>query len=164
VVVIVSAENQEALRQALMDIEDAAGAGRRKWHKSRSERRLRYLRLVLLADMWAGCIRAARAGSQEEVKILDAALNLRCVWSLAGLPPPKKPLTGVFSSRLFSLAGRPISAKRAGLRRDNPLILKTVEWSVSTAKSGYGINEGSPAPQKSTWPYTPKPYLGTGFG
>jgi hypothetical protein len=36
VVVVVSAENQDALRQALMDIEDAAGTGRRKWHKSRS--------------------------------------------------------------------------------------------------------------------------------
>jgi len=30
VVVVVSAENQDALRQALMNIEDAAGTGRRK--------------------------------------------------------------------------------------------------------------------------------------
>ena len=173
VVVAVSAENQDVLRQALMDIEDAAGTGRRKWHKSRSGRRLRYLRLVLesnlvradvffrvyrkpipyflpmlevlegaikskgqlnttarvfvdgidrqkaseltnalrvrgvslgkvrsrrdesepmirLADMWAGCIRAARGGSQEEAKMLDAGLNLRCVWSLVGLPQKRK--------------------------------------------------------------------------
>ena len=90
VVVAVSAENQDVLRQALMDIEDAAGTGRRKWHKSRSERRLRYLRLVLLADMWAGCIRAALGGSQEEAKMLDAALNLHCIWSLGGLPQKRK--------------------------------------------------------------------------
>jgi hypothetical protein len=51
VVVVVSAEDQEALRQTLMNIEDAAGTGRRKWHKSRSERRLRYLRMVLESNL-----------------------------------------------------------------------------------------------------------------
>jgi len=40
--------------------------------------------MIRLADMWAGCIRAAREGSQEEEKMLDAALNLGCLWSLAG--------------------------------------------------------------------------------
>jgi len=173
VVVVVGAENQEALRQTLMNIEDAAETGRRKWHKSRSERRLRYLRLVLesnfvrpdvfygvypkpipyffpmlevlegaikikgklnttarvlvdgidrqkaseltnalrvrgvslekvrsrrdesepmirLADMWAGCIRAAREGSQDEGKMLDAALKLACLSSLLGLPQKRK--------------------------------------------------------------------------
>jgi len=29
--------------------------------------------MIRLADMWAGCIRAARGGSQEEAKMLDAA-------------------------------------------------------------------------------------------
>ena len=51
VVVVVSVENQEALRPALMEIEDAAGTGRPKWHKSRSELRLRYLRLVLESNL-----------------------------------------------------------------------------------------------------------------
>jgi len=46
--------------------------------------------MIRLADMWAGCIRAAREGSQEEAKMLDAALNLRCVWSLLGLPQKRK--------------------------------------------------------------------------
>ena len=46
--------------------------------------------MIRLADMWAGCIRAAREGSQEEVKMLDAALNLHCVWSLGGLPLKRK--------------------------------------------------------------------------
>ena len=47
VVAVVTAQEQEPLRQALMDIEDVAGTGRRKWHKSRSSRRLRYLTLAL---------------------------------------------------------------------------------------------------------------------
>jgi len=165
----VSAEEQDTIRQALTDIEQAAGTGHRKWHKSRPERRLRYLDLVhdrnivvgdvffgcfkkplpyffpfievleraiktkggpsytarvfvdgidrqkareltnalrlrnvslemvkgrrdesepliRLADMWAGCIRAALDGSAEEKRILDRALDLRRVWSLTPLP------------------------------------------------------------------------------
>ena len=47
VVAVVTAKEQEELRRALTEIEHAAGTGHRKWHKSRSARRLRYLRLVL---------------------------------------------------------------------------------------------------------------------
>ena len=47
VVVVVGAGNQDRLRQALISIENAAGTGRGKWHKSQPERRLRYLSLVL---------------------------------------------------------------------------------------------------------------------
>lgn len=46
VVAVVSAKEQDPLRQAIMDIENLAGTGRRKWHKSRSPRRLRYLTLA----------------------------------------------------------------------------------------------------------------------
>jgi len=174
VVAVVSAEEQDGLRVALMDIERAAGTGHRKWHKSGSLRRLRYLNLafekklaagdvffgsypkplpyffpfvevleraikikagssytarvfvdgidrqkaeeltnalrlrdvtlemvrsrrdeseplIRLADMWAGCIRAALQGSCEERKILDQALGQRRVWNLT--TPPKKEKT-----------------------------------------------------------------------
>src|SRR5688572_30021138 len=47
VVAIVSREEQDRLRDALAMIEEEAGTGHRKWHKSRSSRRLRYLKLVL---------------------------------------------------------------------------------------------------------------------
>jgi hypothetical protein len=173
VVVVVSAGNQDALRRALINIEEAAGTGRGKWHKSQPERRLRYLNLALernlagvdvyfgvypkpipfffpmlevlegaikskgkaiaparvfvdgidrqkageltnalrvrgvslekvrgrrdesepvirLADMWAGCIRAGLKGSPEERKVLDAALNLRRLWSLTAVPKKRK--------------------------------------------------------------------------
>jgi hypothetical protein len=173
VVTVVSAAEQDALRQALTDIERDAGTGHRKWHKSRSERRLRYLDLVherniargdvffgcfkkplpyffpfievleraiktkggpsytarvfvdgidrqkakeltnalrlrnvslemvkgrrdesepviRLADMWAGCIRAALEGSREATRILERALDLRHVWSLTPLPKKGK--------------------------------------------------------------------------
>jgi len=46
--------------------------------------------MIRLADMWAGCIRAALGGSQEEAKMLEAALNLRCLWSLVALPQKRK--------------------------------------------------------------------------
>jgi hypothetical protein len=47
VVAVVTAREQEPLRQALMDVEHLAGTGRRKWHKSRSSLRLRYLTMSL---------------------------------------------------------------------------------------------------------------------
>jgi hypothetical protein len=173
VVAVVSAGEQDGLRQGLIEIERAAGTGHRKWHKSRPERRLRYLSLVLeknllrggvffgayrkptpyffpyleviegaikakaepwytarvyvdgidrqkaaeltnalrdrgvildmvrsrrdeseplirLADMWAGCIRAARLGAGEEHAILDRAMDLQRVWALHTLPKKGK--------------------------------------------------------------------------
>ncbi len=43
VVAVVSERDQESLRQALIDIEQLAGTGRRKWHKTRPARRMHYL-------------------------------------------------------------------------------------------------------------------------
>ena len=54
VVAVVSAQDQESLRQALLDIESLAGTGRRKWHKSRSSRRLHYLALALERNIGRG--------------------------------------------------------------------------------------------------------------
>ncbi|MGH9605300.1 MAG: DUF3800 domain-containing protein [Terracidiphilus sp.] len=47
VVAVVSLEEQDSLRRRLEAIEREAGTGHRKWHKSRSELRLRYLALIL---------------------------------------------------------------------------------------------------------------------
>lgn len=54
VVAVVSAEDQDELRRRLTEIESAAGTGHRKWHKSRPERRLRYLSLVLEQELLSG--------------------------------------------------------------------------------------------------------------
>jgi hypothetical protein len=54
VVAVVSAQEQEQLRQALVEVEQAAGTGHRKWHKSRPARRLRYLNLVLEKNLGRG--------------------------------------------------------------------------------------------------------------
>lgn len=43
VVAVVSAENQEALREYLLRIEKNAGTGRKKWHKVRHTNRMQYL-------------------------------------------------------------------------------------------------------------------------
>jgi len=47
VVAVVSDDEQDALRHALIDIEQAAGTGRRKWHKLTASRRLNYIDRVL---------------------------------------------------------------------------------------------------------------------
>ncbi len=54
VVAVVSDRQQDLLRQALLEIETAARTGHRKWHKSRPERRLGYLQLVLQGRVAAG--------------------------------------------------------------------------------------------------------------
>ena len=41
VVAVVNAQEHQPLRQVLMEVEHLAGTGYRKWHKSRSSRRLR---------------------------------------------------------------------------------------------------------------------------
>lgn len=47
VVTVVSDKEQSLFRNELVEVESLAKTGRRKWHKSRSEKRLKYLRLVL---------------------------------------------------------------------------------------------------------------------
>ena len=46
--------------------------------------------VIRLADMWAGCIRAALQGSPEKGKVLEAALNLGHVRSLTAIPTKRK--------------------------------------------------------------------------
>jgi len=54
VVAVVTAGEQEASRRALLEIEREAGTGHRKWHKSRTSRRLAYLNLVLRKNVGRG--------------------------------------------------------------------------------------------------------------
>ncbi len=46
VVAVVSEKEQNKLREKLMDIEKISKTGHRKWHKSKPERRLKYLQMV----------------------------------------------------------------------------------------------------------------------
>ncbi len=54
VVAVVSDEDQEDFRRQCLDIEEEAETGRRKWHKSRPERRCRYLELALEQEIGGG--------------------------------------------------------------------------------------------------------------
>jgi hypothetical protein len=54
VVAVLSAQEQEPLRQALLEIEREAQTGHRKWHKLRPARRLRYLNMVLERNVGRG--------------------------------------------------------------------------------------------------------------
>ena len=54
VVAVVSAQDQEPLREALLEIERIAGIGHGKWHKSLSARRLNYLSMVLERNLCRG--------------------------------------------------------------------------------------------------------------
>lgn len=56
VVAVVSAGAQDELRRRLEEIEREAGTGHRKWHKSRPERRLRFLSLLLEGRLLSGGI------------------------------------------------------------------------------------------------------------
>ncbi len=47
VVAVVSEKEQDKLREELMNIEKLAKTGHRKWHKSKPERRLKYLQMVI---------------------------------------------------------------------------------------------------------------------
>ena len=78
--------------------------------------------------------RIARRGENARRR---AELALRLELGRAS-PKKKNPVTGVFSSRLFSLAGRPISAKRAGLRRDYTFILRRLNGTCQLRKALLG--------------------------
>ncbi|MDD5433643.1 MAG: DUF3800 domain-containing protein [Candidatus Pacebacteria bacterium] len=47
VVAVVSEQEQNKLREELINIEQLARTGHRKWHKSKPERRLKYLEMIL---------------------------------------------------------------------------------------------------------------------
>ena len=46
--------------------------------------------VIRLADMWAGCIRAAALGSCDEEKLLHRALDLKRVLCLTAWPQKRK--------------------------------------------------------------------------
>ena len=54
VVAVVNEKEQQALRDELVNIESLAGTGQLKWHKSRHERRMKYLQTVLQRKIGAG--------------------------------------------------------------------------------------------------------------
>ena len=54
VVAVVSDEEQDLLRNQLLKIESLSKIGKRKWHKSRPDRRKRYLQLVLEREISKG--------------------------------------------------------------------------------------------------------------
>lgn len=60
VVTVVSDKDQEKTRDALLEIENVAKVGIRKWHKSKPERRMRYLQLVLSRGIGSGEVYVSR--------------------------------------------------------------------------------------------------------
>ena len=54
VVAVVSDKEQDKLRNQLLEIEYLAKMGKRKWHKSRPERRFKYLQLALQKEIGKG--------------------------------------------------------------------------------------------------------------
>jgi hypothetical protein len=84
VVAVVSAQEQEQLRQALTEVEQAAGTGQRKWHKSRPARRLRYLSLVLernigYGEVFFGSYTKPRPYFFPFLEVLEHAIKLKAV-------------------------------------------------------------------------------------
>jgi hypothetical protein len=54
VVAVVSDRDQSLFRKELVDIESIASTGQRKWHKSRPERRMKYLQTVMQKKVGLG--------------------------------------------------------------------------------------------------------------
>ena len=187
VVAVVSEQDQEALRRELIAVEYDAKTGHRKWHKSRAERRLKYIQIILerkiakgdvyfgsyqkplpyflpildvlekaikektnnekykaivyidgidrkkaaeitnalrirgislelvksrrdesepiirLADMWAGCVRAAISNGGDEKVILDRAKKAEYAYEIAKTKIPLKEERDIRISRLFPI-------------------------------------------------------------
>ena len=59
VVAIVSAKNQAQVKKELTDIEDIAETHKLKWHKTRHDRKMRYLSLVINRKIAAGDVYTA---------------------------------------------------------------------------------------------------------
>jgi Protein of unknown function (DUF3800) len=62
VVAVVNDDDQDAVRKALLEAEQSARTGARKWHKSARERRLAYLDVVLKKHIAAGGVYFGRYG------------------------------------------------------------------------------------------------------
>jgi hypothetical protein len=60
VVAVVSVQDQEIVREKLDDIEDIAKTNKLKWHKTRNDRRMRYLALALERRIASGDVYSAR--------------------------------------------------------------------------------------------------------
>jgi hypothetical protein len=150
VVVVVSAEDQEALRQALMDIEDAAGTGRRKWHKSRSERRLLYLRMVpegnlICADVFYGVYQKPIPYFFPMLEVLEGAikskgqLNTTARVFVDGIDRQKA------SELTNALRVRGVSLEKVRSRRDEsePMIRLADMWAGCIRAARGGSQAGS---------------------
>jgi len=59
VVAVISSNDQEHIRKQLTDIEDMAKTHKLKWHKTRHDRRIRYLTLILDKKIAAGNVYTA---------------------------------------------------------------------------------------------------------
>lgn len=82
VVVVVSDREQDLFREELLKIERTAKTGMRKWHKSRPERRFRYLQLVLerkvaKGEICFGCYQKPLPYFLPMLETIESAIMLR---------------------------------------------------------------------------------------
>jgi hypothetical protein len=145
VVAAVTESDHDGLRQALLDVEQASGTGCRKWHKSRPERRLRYLDLVLergisCLDVFFGLYAKPLPYFFPFVEVLDHAIRAKA--------------TGAYTARVFvdgidqqkageltsALRGRGICLEMVRSRRDEsePLIRLADMWAGCIRASTLG--------------------------
>jgi hypothetical protein len=155
-VAVVSAQEQEQLRLALLAIEHAAGTGRRKWHKSRPERRLHYLNLVLgksagRGDVFYGSYPKPLPYFFPILEVLEHAIKLKAV----------KPYTarvfvdGIDRRKAVELTNelrlRDVSLELVRSRRDEsePLIRLADMWAGCSRSALLGATEEQSLLQKA---------------
>jgi hypothetical protein len=73
VVVVITAEDPDALRAALERIEKVSAKGARKWFKTNRERRVAYIREIVQSGLFTCRIRARLSGRRSRVTAASGA-------------------------------------------------------------------------------------------
>lgn len=148
VVAVVNDEEQESLRERLLDIESVAGTGRLKWHKSRHERRIKYLQTALQRGIGAGAVCFGKYSKPlpyffpmlETLKraiMRKAASNYRAIVIIDGIDKKK----AAELTNALRIAGIRLEMVRGARDESEPLIRLADMWAgcIRDALLGEGI-------------------------
>ncbi len=135
VVTVISDKEQQLLREALIGVELLAGTGRLKWHKSRHERRMKYLEMVLKKRIGQGEVFFGKykkplpyffpmLETLRQAIINKAAGNYRVVVSVDGIDKKK----AAELTNALRIGGLKIKTVRGRRDESEPLIRLADRW------------------------------------
>ena len=135
VVTVISDKEQQLLREALLGVELVAGTGRLKWHKSRHERRMKYIEMVLQKRIGRGEVFFGKykkplpyffpmLETLKQAIVNKAAGNYRVVVSVDGIDKKK----AAELTNALRLGGLRIKTVRGERDESEPLIRLADMW------------------------------------